>query len=224
MKTRDIADKYQINKSEFENYLKENCLSYDVKGLGSMDVPDAKVYEYVMRFQNKIAREEAERQAAIDEEKAEEERKKKAMAEMLISSGFSFDGYTIVKYSGYISGDDATEIPRGGLVFSSDNGKNLTDALVRIRRQALTELKEAAYNLGCNAVVGVDFDYLTLEPETTSILTKGNTVYLPYVICVTANGNAVVIKKNNDIIQKTTEKIEQKVKKIIDNDDFFTKI
>lgn len=118
--------------------------------------------------------------------------RQKALAEMLISSGFNFDGYKIVKYSGYISGDDAIQIPRGG-VFGTNNGQNLTDALVKIRRQALKELKEAAYALGCNAVVGVDFDYLTLEPETATI--TGGTLYEPYVICVTANGNAVVIEK-----------------------------
>ena len=55
------------------------------------------------------------------------------------------------------------------------------------------ELKEAALDLGCNAVIGVDFDYLTLDPQTASL--TGGTVYEPYVICVTANGNAVVIEK-----------------------------
>lgn len=69
----------------------------------------------------------------------------------------------------------------------------MTDALVKIRRQALKELKEAAYDLGCNAVIGVDFDYITLEPETANI--TGGTLYEPYTICVTANGNAVIIEK-----------------------------
>lgn len=59
--------------------------------------------------------------------------------------------------------------------------------------QALKELKEAAYNLGCNAVIGVDFDYITLEPITVNA--GGGTLYLPYVFCVTANGNAVIIEK-----------------------------
>lgn len=59
--------------------------------------------------------------------------------------------------------------------------------------QALKELKEAAYDLGCNAVIGVDFDYITLEPETVNA--GGGTLYLPYVFCVTANGNAVIIEK-----------------------------
>ena len=100
---------------------------------------------------------------------------------------------TSLAYSGYISGDDAVQIPRSGLFDRGMNGERLTDALVKIRRQALKELKEAAYDLGCNAVIGVDFDYITLEPQTASL--GGGTIYEPYVICVTANGNAVIIEK-----------------------------
>lgn len=124
--------------------------------------------------------------------------KQKAMASILITSGFGFDGYTIKKYSGYISGDDAVQIDRGKIgIFSqgTDVGKALMSSIVLIRRNALAELKEAAYDLGCNAVIGVDFDYLTLEPETVN--TSGQTVYLPYVFGVTANGNAVVIEKDS---------------------------
>ena len=69
----------------------------------------------------------------------------------------------------------------------------ICDALVKIRIQALRELKEAALALGCNAVIGVDFDYMTFEPETANA--NGGTTYYPYMICVTANGNAVVIEK-----------------------------
>ena len=130
-----------------------------------------------------------ESQEKLSEEKREKDIK---LSQILISSGFNFDGYRIVKYSGYISGDDAVQIPRSG-IFGGNNGQNLTDALVKIRRQALKELKEAAYSLGCNAVIGVDFDYITLEPETANF--TGGTLYEPYIICVTANGNAVVIEK-----------------------------
>lgn len=138
-------------------------------------------------------RAEAEKRQAEEQEKAE---KNAAMAQMLITSGFSFDGYRITKYSGYISGDDVIEIPRGreGIFATATNvGDALSASLVKIRRQALKELKEAAYDLGCNAVIGVDFDYITLEPETVNA--GGGTLYLPYVFCVTANGNAVIIEK-----------------------------
>ncbi len=43
-------------------------------------------------------------------------------------------------------------------------------------------------------MIGVDFDYLTLDPETVN--NSGGTLYLPFLFAVTANGNAVVIEKN----------------------------
>ena len=115
------------------------------------------------------------------------------MAQMLITSGFNFDGYKIVKYSGYISGDDAMTVSRGSSFTDGGVRDNLMASLVQIRRNALRELKEAAYDLGCNAVIGVDFDYITLDPQTANI--TGGTTYQPYVFCVTANGNAVIIEK-----------------------------
>lgn len=190
VKIEDIAAKYYLDEVAFKNYIKQSGLPYE-KTAGSISIPDIYVKDCVESFweyneEQERARKEAEREA---------QDKRRAMSQMLISSGFSFEGYKIVKYSGYISGDDATQIPRSG-VFGGHNGENLTMALVRIRRQALAELKEAAYDLGCNAVVGVDFDYITLEPETANI--GGGTLYEPYIICVTANGNAVVIEKEDE--------------------------
>lgn len=224
MLDRDIVKKYNLpNFSGFLKFMQENKLSYTNSFL-NVSVDDELVDEYMqaylknveykariaeqerIRYEQEqaviraeearlqaIAADEAARQRALEEEEALN--KQQAMATMLISSGFSFEGYKIVKYSGYISGDDAVQIPRSG-VFGGNNGKNLTEALVRIRRQALIELKEAAYDLGCNAVVGVDFDYITLEPETANF--NGGTLYEPYIICVTANGNAVVIEPTEE--------------------------
>jgi uncharacterized protein YbjQ (UPF0145 family) len=151
------------------------------------------------------AEQEAERERQAAEQEAERERqaaeqakmqKQQAMASMLITSGFSFDGFKITKYSGYISGDDVVQIDRGSERWfgqATNVGDSLMNSLSKIRRNALAELKEAAYNLGCNAVIGVDFDYLTLDPETVN--SNGGTLYLPYVFGVTANGNAVIIEK-----------------------------
>lgn len=133
----------------------------------------------------------------VEQQETAEVEKRNFKASMLITSGFTFDGYTITRYSGYISGDDVIEIDRGAsfLGFGATNvGPALMDSLVKMRRNAIKELKEAAFDLGCNAVIGVDFDYLIFDPETASI--TGKTTYLPYVFGVTANGNAVVIEKN----------------------------
>lgn len=199
MKAKEIAAKYGIDITDLVAFgsrhpgtVKEGFLDWYVE-----DSEVSQVIEwYKADMAERTVKEEEKAIAAKKEEqekRREEQEKSQALASILITSGFNFDGYKIVKYSGYISGDDATEIPRGG-IFGGNNGKNLTDALVKIRIQALKELKEAAYDLGCNAVIGVDFDYITLEPETASF--GGGTVYEPYVICVTANGNAVIIEKS----------------------------
>ncbi|QUA51834.1 heavy metal-binding domain-containing protein [Aristaeella lactis] len=190
MKTKDIALQYSIDKNEFESFLRKNNLSFR-EGFSSYIVDDSKVEKYVSLFSEYIEKQKSDaiaaKQAEID--------KQRAISQILISSGFNFDGYRIVKYSGYISGDDATQIPRAQWFDEGRHGEDLTNALVKIRRQALKELKEAAYELGCNAVIGVDFDYITLEPERSSALNRQITVYEPFVICVTANGNAVIIEK-----------------------------
>jgi uncharacterized protein YbjQ (UPF0145 family) len=195
MKAKEIVKKYNVDRRDFFEFIKEQGLKYELT-VTSWEVEDSKVEEYINMYEEWLKTKDAEEAAA----KAEAVFKEKAMSEMLITSGFTFDGYTITKYSGYISGDDAVQIPRSGIFKNNDNGQNLTNALVQIRRQALKELKEAAYNLGCNAVIGVDFDYITLEPETANV--HGGTMYEPYVICVTANGNAVVIEKNKTNVRQ----------------------
>ena len=212
MKITEIVDKYSIDKTEFLRFLYDNNHPPKSTFLGELYMDDADVQKYMPQF-NKYAKELHEAQDKLLQQQkkdAEEEacrkildaeediRKKKAMSQMLITSGFNFDGYHIVKYSGYISGDDAISVNRGLAIFG--DGTNVKDklmeSLVVIRRNALRELKEAAYDLGCNAVIGVDFDYLTLDPQTANI--TGGTTYQPYVFGVTANGNAVIIEKDEN--------------------------
>lgn len=194
MKVKDIAGLYNLDNYQFEKFLRnqKDPLGYVQETSTGLSIEDLAVQSFVDSFNSYQAEEEAKR---VLREKAEAE-KEMAMSRMLISSGFTFEGYRIVKYSGYISGDDAIQVDRGthGFFSSVTNvGESLMVSLKQMRRQALKELKEAAYDLGCNAIIGVDFDYITLEPETAN--SSGGTTYLPYVFGVTANGNAVIIEK-----------------------------
>lgn len=205
MKTKDFADRYNLNQEKLEYYLRRSKYQSQIKdGLLVMTIDDRAnldaIYRDFKTWENNLAAKAASKaQEKADNEallKKAETEKNAVLASMLITSGFSFDGYTITKYSGYISGDDAISVPRGMTIFGSgpDVKDKLMESLVIIRRKALAELKEAAYALGCNAVIGVDFDYLTLDPQSAGL--GGTTVYQPYVFGVTANGNAVVIEKD----------------------------
>ena len=197
MKLVDVAKKNGIEPRALLDFVKLNNMPYKETFTGFV-IDDDKVEMIVNAYRQGAAQAAAEAKAEAEAEAAESAIKRKALSEMLITSGFNFEGYKITKYSGYISGDDAVSVNRGLVVFSSGvNVKDkLMESLVTIRRNALRELKEAAYALGCNAVIGVDFDYLTLDPQTASL--GGGTVYQPYVFGVTANGNAVVIEKIED--------------------------
>ncbi len=198
MKIENIAISHGWKVNELYRFISESGFSVTKKMFGD-EVDDADVDSIIAQYSAVLTRKAAEEKAQREAAEVEEQKKQAALASMLITSGFSFDGYKITKYSGYISGDDAVEVAResqgffGGRVGISA-GDGLMAALVIIRRNALNELKEAAYALGCNAVVGVDFDYITLDPQTAS--NTGGTLYLPYIFGVTANGNAVVIEKN----------------------------
>lgn len=207
MKTKDIATQFGLTKENFEYFIKDAGINYK-DTFGGMVIDDKEdINALVNKYKQYISDLKSKKEEKIKAEaiqRAEMEKaaamKQAALANMLITSGFTFDGYRITKYSGYISGDDAIEVPRGtaGIFFNTTTkvGDALMASLVQIRRKALAELKEAAYALGCNAVIGVDFDYITLDPQTSDF--QYRTVYQPYVFGVTANGNAVVIEKNKE--------------------------
>ncbi len=211
MKAKDIAKQYGIDNLAFSTWVKTSGHNTKSGVMGGVDLVDgqdidgivASFTAYQTQDQERLSREKAFQERAAQEKQAAQERaaqeKQEVLAGMLITSGFSFDGYTVTKYSGYISGDDAVSMDRPTHGFwgsvHGNVGGDLLASLAHIRRNALAELKEAAYALGCNAVIGVDFDYLTLDPETAT--SSGGTLYLPFLFAVTANGTGVVIEKSN---------------------------
>ena len=140
MKISDVCRQYGFDENDLKAFLKEKKLLKET--WTSYVIEDSNVDKAVRMYAEFKAQQEEEAAA----ERREAEKKKRAMAKMLITSGFSFDGYTITKYSGYISGDDAISVDRGLAVFGSDTGvkDKLLNSLVEIRRNALRELKEAA--------------------------------------------------------------------------------
>ena len=203
MKVSELASKYNVVQKSFEKFLVDTRYPYSAAAFtGEKIVKDSDINELLTKNDLYLKTEEEkkiQREKQIELSQEYNKEKNLALPKMLITSGFSFEGYRIVKYSGYISGDDAVQVNRGTAGFFSDPtnvGEKLMQSLTIIRRNALRELKEAAYDLGCNAVIGVDFDYLTLDPQTAN--SSGGTTYLPYVFGVTANGNAVIIEKIED--------------------------
>lgn len=218
MKAKEIVETYQVDLDDLTAWVLRTGQPHKLGITGWLEIDDAHVEEVIASYRKHLERrgrgpeldEEQQRLALLQREEDErvarelaEERerqaqeKRRALDSILITSGYSFEGYSITKYSGYISGDDAISMDRPSQGFwgtvRGDVGVDLLAGLARIRTNALMRLRESAYALGCNAIIGVDFDYLTLDPETAT--SQGGTLYLPFLFAVTANGNAVVIEK-----------------------------
>lgn len=194
-----IIEEHHFDSASFKKFILESSYSYYKTFSGDIEIEDKDLEQAISDFSSIHAQqqEQAEKDKQAEADRLADMRQK--LPQMLITSGFNFDGYRIKKYSGYISGDGVLQIARGvgGLFSDATNvGNALTGSLAQIRREALQKLKEAAYDLGCNAVIGVDFDYITMDPQTATL--TGRTEYLPYVFCVTANGNAVIIEKSDN--------------------------
>ena len=120
---------------------------------------------------------------------------------LLTTTGESFEGYKIVHSSGCISADSVKAVQRQLTHLSNigvEKGKTrtavkLVESLQSLRQEALVELKTTAAGCGCNAIIGVSYNYITLDPLANPYGATGNSQ--PYIFCVSATGTAVKIEK-----------------------------
>ena len=128
----------------------------------------------------------SEMKAELDKHTKKQEEKQARINSIMMTSGYNFEGYQIEKYHRLISA--STVLGTGPLTeisatisdsfgLTSNAFEKKMDKAKGISHRKLAIMTDG---IGANAVIGVDFDYLTL----------GNNM-----IAVSANGTAVSIKK-----------------------------
>ena len=197
-----------------EVFLDRSGIPYERQFFGEPTIDDANVekamqvyYAALERKRERVRLEEEKKQQKAEQKRLQEEQKRieqeeqerkeqEIAARVLVTSGFNFEGYRIVKYCDCITSDNAMAIGRDWAWGREASRSGLTMFLRNLRKNALRDLRETALNLGCNAIIGVDYDYITLQPETANDL--GGTTYQPYIFSIAVNGTAVVIEKIED--------------------------
>ena len=106
---------------------------------------------------------------------------------MIVTTTPTIEGRRIVRYAGVVTG----EAIMGANIFKDlfagirdiVGGRSAAyeEELRRARTIALTEIRQAASELGANAVVGIDLDYETVGPNGSMLM-------------VSVSGTAVVIE------------------------------
>lgn len=136
----------------------------------------------------KKAEQQETQQALLRQRRAEIEKKSIDIIQKFITTGHCFDGYDIVDYHGIVSGESVL-----GTGFMSELSASVADILGeastsfsgkmrRAKNLAIQNLVANAVVAGGNAIVSVDFDYITF----------GNNM-----IGVSANGTAVTVQKKD---------------------------
>ena len=105
---------------------------------------------------------------------------------MIITTTPSVEGKRIVNYFGIVFGEVITgvnvikDFAAGLSNFFGGRSTTYEEELMNARHQALAEMEQRAYQLGANAVVGVDIDYEVLGADNGMLM-------------VTASGTAVFV-------------------------------
>lgn len=111
------------------------------------------------------------------------------VCQIVVSSGYTLDGYRIEQYIDVISMERMsgiglkTSIRSFADIFASLTGDEMTAMTNRInelKQQALLSLKEKAVQIGANALIGIDFE--TTLPGNSAIL-------------VSVSGTAIKVRK-----------------------------
>lgn len=163
---KQIINKFantELNKKFLINYLNKNWFKY---------VHEEKIKQQQEKEREQLLQRQAELISNSDYIK--------------ITTGYSFEGYQIIDYKNIVSGETVigTGLLSEFLASSNDllgmNSNSFSEKMRAVKENALQQLKIRAGLLDANAIIGVDFDYITFSNN---------------MIGVSANGTAVVIEK-----------------------------
>ena len=99
---------------------------------------------------------------------------------MIITTTPSVEGKRIVNYFGIVFGEVITgvnvikDFAAGLSNFFGGRSATYEEELMNARHQALAEMEQRAYQLGANAVVGVDIDYEVLGADNGMLMVSAS--------------------------------------------------
>jgi len=122
-----------------------------------------------------------EGQQREQERKANRERQA-AIDSIEVTSGFNFEGHTITNYLGFIS--EETAVGMGFFKGFASSVSNLTGTesdslrkkLMQSKQIVMNRLREDAYDVGANAIIGIDLDYTMFGDSIVGVIVSGTAV------------------------------------------------
>lgn len=135
--------------------------------------------------QDKIEFQQEQERQEEENQRLREERAQRCQ-NILLNTGYNYEGYNIVEYCGIVSAEAVlgtgifSELSLSINDFFGTTSNSYQSKFALAKETATNNLKMVAVDKGANAIIGIDFDILTLTNNA---------------IVVSANGTAVKIEK-----------------------------
>ena len=170
-------DNYEENIEYFKPYFSDVNINQTIKNVLVREITEA---------QSKVKNVALVKKQKEDAIKQREDNVRNITTYKLVTTGYNFEGYDIIEYRGLVSGE--VVLGTGFLsefsasfsdLFGSESNK-FSDKIITAKEDAKKKMMDNVINVGGNAVIGVDFDYIMF----------GNNM-----IGVSVNGTAVVVRR-----------------------------
>lgn len=177
----ECGEKYQKiqNAEKLEDVVDE--ITY-IKGCLQKGTADETVINY---FSLLFSGENAQ-QAVRDIDAAIVEHRNEAINSIMITSGYNFDGYRIVRYCDYISAESVFGMGMFKTLFASVSSiagvesESFRLKIKEAKTKAIYEIKKDALELGANAIIGIDIDFSMIASDMVIIIASGTAVIVEY--------------------------------------------
>lgn len=109
---------------------------------------------------------------------------KKQKNNFMMTTGFGFEGYNITAYKGIVSESVvlgtgfASELKAGLNDLLGTSSEAFSEKINTARNSAAEKLVEKSIGMGCNALIGVYFNYITLSNNMIGVIASGTGVVI----------------------------------------------
>ena len=140
MKIKDIVRDYNLDKEAFEAFLQDQGIAVKFSLTGAYLEDSVDLVQLLDQFQNYMADQDEE----FAEQLAQQKEREQGIANIVVTTGQGFDGYSITHYGGPVASDLAHSIARGmdggrGDHALGDPAQSLVDVMGRFKGFYLCE-------------------------------------------------------------------------------------
>lgn len=195
---RQIETKYIVPMNRSENLdTLNNAFQESVNEINNENFTNAEkeaLKEFILTRKEKNEKrigQETEKKIKEEKDQKEQQERQKIIDQLnqtrknfKVTTGYNFEGYKIVEYKKVVSGSVVlgtgflSEFNAGVSDFLGAKSNKFADKIDTAKDAAYDKMVEKAMDADANAIIGIDFDYITFENNMIGVVVNGTAVVI----------------------------------------------